>query len=863
MMDKQSLPQGIVTFLFTDIQGSTSLWESRPDLMSAALQLHNSVLRQAIQSHQGVVFKMVGDAIQAAFASPIKALGAAVAAQRGLASAPWNELGPLLVRMGLHAGEAELDPDGDEYLVSHTKNRTARIMSAGHGGQILVSSTVMELLRGHLPQGIHLKDKGEHYLKGLLQPEQLFQVVLPDLPAEFPPLRTEDPHSNLPIPGTPFLNRVIELDEINRLLADPACRLVTLTGIGGTGKTRLAIEAARQGQTLFHSIYFAGLANITSLDDLILNLADAIGYSFLVPSGAQLTLEEAKNQLLRYLVSKNALLVLDNFEQLTGWANILADLLAAAEGVKLLVTSRERLNLPGEWVLELNGLSFPNQDGLGSIQEHAAVQLFVNSAARASRFSVSDADWAAIARICRLLEGIPLGVEMAAAWVKLISPQEILAEIENNANFLEAKWRDIPERQHTLQAVFESSWNLLNPQERDALCRLAVFQGGFRHEAAAQVAGASLFMLAALVDKSFLRRTASGRFEIHPVLRPYAAEKLASHPAAQAEASNRHAVYFSGLLSQQVFDRLKGAEQAEALAVTRSEAQNLRLAFKKLIQMRDFKRLEETLPAVILFFEMNNQRVETQEVIKRLEDLEGVLRQELDQAEGVEPDRPPPSFLKALLGITLASLHHFHHSGYQVSLAASQSMESLELVLDLPDTETKAYTILLSCQGSTHLSVDQRLDLLQKCYAIFKHLDDAWGAALTRLIWADEMNFGSLDFDLARVAYQASLQTFIEVKNNWGKALCLNGLGIMEQKNGNLDEAYRLCSQALELFSQMLNAERVAGLHHLLGEIALAKGSEEDARLHFEANQKYFATQGDQDRQGYYQERLKSLTGQD
>jgi hypothetical protein len=423
-----------------------------------------------------------------------------------------------------------------------------------------------------------------------------------------------------------------------------------------------------------------------------------------------------------------------------------------------------------------------------------------------------------------------------------------------------ANWRDVPERHHTLQAVFETSWRLLNPEERESLCRLAVFQGGFRHEAASQVAGASLSMLASLVDKSLLRRIASGRFEIHPVLRPYAVEKLSSDPDAQAEARARHAHYFSDLLARQVFTKLKGADQLEALAIARAEVQNLRLASKELITQRDYQRLDGILPALILFYEMNNQRVETQEVIKLLTDLEQELRQDL--ARTAEPDLSslPRPFMQALLGITLAALHHFNFSGYPLPLTFHQQDESLQLVLDLPDTEAKAFTILLSSRGSSHLSVDRRLDLLQQCFGIFKQLNDPWGVALTQLIWADEMNFGNIDIDLARPAYQASLQTFAEAKNRWGHALCLIGLATIEQKNGHFEKAYQLCSQALEMFSQLGNLNRVADDHQLLGEIAINKGNLEEARLHFEANLKYFTSLGDQARLQEYQERLSSLS---
>jgi predicted ATPase len=564
---------------------------------------------------------------------------------------------------------------------------------------------------------------------------------------------------------------------------------------------------------------------------------------------------------LHYLADKNALLVMDNFEQLSSHAGFLGDLLAAAEAIKLIVTSRERLNLPGEWVIEINGLSFPSRERNDAVPEFAAVQLFLKSAARASRFNVSEGDWGAIARICQLLEGMPLGVEMAAAWVKILSCQEILAEIENNPNFLVANWRDTPERHHTLSAVFDTSWRLLNPEEREALCRLAIFKGGFRHEAALQVAGASLAMLAGLVDKSLLRRVASGRFEIPPVLRPYAAEKLSSHSTAQSEARIRHAHYYSDLLSQQVFTKLKGADQLEALAIARAEVQNFRLAFKELIAQHDFKRMDGILPAVILFYEMNDQRVETQEVLKLLADLEQVLRNDLALTTGPDLSSLPKPFLQALLGITRAAFLHFKFRGYQSPADAHQPEENLQLVLNLPDTESKAYTILLSCRGPSDLSIDQRLDILQQCFSIFKRLDDSWGAALTQLIWADIMNFGNIDVDLARPAYQASLQTFEEAKNRWGQALCLTGLAMIEQKNRHFEEAYRLCSQALGLFSQLGNSERMAGAHHSLGEIAIEKGNLEEARLHFEANLNYFISLGDKTRQQYYQERLSSLNG--
>jgi len=854
------LPTGTVTFLFTDIQGSVTLWERTPELMASALQVHNSVMRQAIQANGGVVFKTVGDSLQAVFSTASQALKASIEAQRGLQSARWNELGPLQVRMGLHSGEAELDPQGDEYTVSHTKNRVARIMGAGHGGQILISSAVAELLAGQLPEGVSLKDMGEHHLKGLLHPEHLFQVLAPGLPDEFPPLKTGDPQSSLPLQTTPFFGRESELAQIESLLGDPECRLITVTGIGGSGKTRLAIQAARQSRGFQGNVYFIALATITSLDDLILSIAEAIQYSFHAPLGSNLPVEEAKSQLLQYLANKKALLVLDNFEQLTSWAVFLSDMLAAAEEIKLLVTSRERLSIPGEWVLELSGLSYPGQPAHEAIQRYAAVQLFVRVAERVANFTPAESDWPAIVSICQLLEGMPLGIEMAAAWLKMISCQEIAAEITRDLDFLAASWRGVPERHSTLRAVFETSWRLIPEDERQSFCRLAVFRGGFRREAAREIANASLPLLSTLVDKSFVRRVASGRFEIHPILKQYAAEKLAENPVALAEARTRHAHYFSEWMSR-MYEELKGEGQSSALNDLRADTQNLRAACQVLVEQRDFRRLEGVFPAIILFYEMNNQRVELQEIARILDDMQQLLRQELETITEVVSDGLPRSFYQSLLALTLAALHHFTESFQYPQHTVLYQQESLQLIQTLPDSQAKAYAILLNCIGQV-LASDQKLELIQQCFGIFKSMKDTWGAALAQLIWADEMNFSDFDADMARVAYQASLDTFVHAKNIWGQALCLNGITLLGQKVGNYEEAYRLGSQSLEYFNELENMERIAWLHHTLGNIAIAKGSPNDARTHFEANLAHYIQRGDKENQKFYRERLAGLSEQ-
>jgi predicted ATPase/class 3 adenylate cyclase len=851
------LPSGTVTFLFTDIQGSVSLWERTPEQMAEALQIHNAVIRRAVQANGGTVFKEVGDSLQVVFPTASQAFKASIEAQRGLLTAQWNKLGPLAVRMGLHTGEAELDPQGDEYTVSHTKNRVARIMSAGHGGQILISQAVAVLLAGQVPEGAYLKDMGEHHLKGLLYPEHIFQVIAPGLPVEFPPLATGELQSSLPLPTTPFFGREAELAQVEILLGDPECRLITLTGIGGSGKTRLAIQAARHSRLFRGNVFFIALAAISSLDDLIHNIAEAIQYSFRAPLGSNLSIDEAQTQLLRYLADKKALLVLDNFEQLTGWSGFISSMLDGAAEIKLLVTSRERLNLPGEWVLELIGLAYPGQQAHETLLQYAAVQLFVKVAERVGNFTPAEGDWPAIVLICQRLEGIPLGIEMAAALVKMLTCQEIAAEIAQDLDFLSANWRGVPERHTTLRAVFETSWRLLPDEECQVFRRLAVFRGGFRREAAREISNASLSLLSTLVDKSFVRRAASGRFEIHPILNQYAAEKLAEDPAVQAETRLRHAHYYSEWLSRMYKD-LKGEDQLKALAELRVETQNLRAAWQELIEQRDFQRLEQGFPALILFYEMNNRRVGAQEVIELLDDVQKILRQELETMTDAGLGGMPRSFYQSLLALTLAALHHFTEGYHNPKYTALYQQESLQLILGLPDSQAKAYAIILNGIGPGLVS-DQKLELIQQCFGIFKGMGDAWGAALAQLLWADEMYFTGFDMDMSRVAYQASLSTFVKARDNWGQALCLFGITQLEQKAGNLDEAYRLGSQCLELFTQLENDGRIVWIRNLLGDLAIAQGFLDDARAHFESNLDHFLRVGDEQGQKYYQERLASL----
>src|SRR5215218_9558561 len=411
------LPSGTVTFLFTDIEGSTTLWERDREAMTAAVERHLALLDAAIYAHGGTHFKTVGDAVQAAFLTAPAAIAAASDAQRALLDENWGEIGPLRVRMALHAGEAEPDTRGD-YLAAPL-NRLSRLLSAGHGGQILLSQTVQQLSRGALPAGTELLDLGDHRLRDLLHP---------DLPTDFPPLQTLAGHpNNLPHQPTPLLGRERELGEVADLLRREDVHLVTLTGPGGVGKTRLALQAAADLLEVFaDGAFFVELAP----------LADPL----LVPStvaGALGVREEVGQPLITtltaFLRDRQLLLALDNFEHLLPAAPVVSDLLRACPGVKILATSRAPLHLRGEREYPVPALALPDpsrREPVAQLMQYEAIRLFVERAQAATpAFALTEENAAAVTEICRRLDGLPLAIELAAARIKLLPPQALLERL--------------------------------------------------------------------------------------------------------------------------------------------------------------------------------------------------------------------------------------------------------------------------------------------------------------------------------------------------------------------------------------------------------------------------------------------------
>jgi predicted ATPase/class 3 adenylate cyclase len=592
---------GTVTFLFTDIEGSSQLWSQHPEAMRAALARHDALLRTAIEAHGGAVFKTVGDALHAAFATAVDAVSAALAGQRALAVEAWGATGPLRVRMALHSGTAELR-DGDYF--GHALSRAARILDAGHGGQVLLSAASWELARDHLPAEVALRDLGAHWLKSLARPEQIFQFAVPGLPADFPPLQTLDrPTTNLPAQITVFIGRERELAALRDLLGRDDVRLVTLTGPGGTGKTRLSLQVAADALGMFeHGVWFVSLAPIGDPDLVAATIAQALGVR---EAGGRPILELLKS----YLREKRTLLLLDNFEQIVDAAPLVSELLAFAPGLKVLVTSRTTLRLSGEHEYTVPPLGLPPTDdgrrttgrqspNLQTITQYEAVRLFIEraQAARAD-FAVTNDNAPAVAEICHRLEGLPLAIELAAARVKLFPPAALLARLANRLTFLTGGARDLPERQQTIRNTIDWSYQLLDDAEKTLFARLGVFVGGCTIEAAEAVCSAAgdlpidvMEGIAALMDKSLLRQEEGvddePRFVMLETIREYALERLEQSGEAEA-VRRRHTEYYLALAEAAEPWLYSHAESPSWLDRLEEEYDNLRAALGWAIERRE------------------------------------------------------------------------------------------------------------------------------------------------------------------------------------------------------------------------------------------------------------------------------------
>jgi predicted ATPase/class 3 adenylate cyclase/Flp pilus assembly protein TadD len=578
-------PSGTVTFLFTDIEGSTRLWEEYPDLAGAAIIRHDTLLRTTIEYHKGYVFKTVGDAFCAAFTTAAAAVAAAVAAQRALAATPWPApVGPIQVRMGLHTGMAE-ERDGDYF--GPNLNRVARLMSAGHGGQILLSRATEELVRDRLPPGVTLRNLGEQRLKDLIRPESIFQVVAPDMVNEFPPLKTlERKTHNLPRETTAFIGRERETAALIDLLRQREVALVTLTGYPGVGKTRLSLHVVEALREEFaEGIWFIEFSAISDPAEVAGTIMDTLHVREV---GGSPPLET----LTGYLQDKQILLVLDNFDRVVAAGPAIITLLENAPGLKMLISSGTALEVQGEHIYRVASLSLPNMRQplrAAELLQYEAVRLFVERAGEITPgFALTDATATAIAGICVRLDGLPLALELAAARTRLLTPQAILARLDHRLNLLTGGPRDLPARHRTLRAALTWSHELLDPSAQILFRRLALFPDGATLEAIEAVCitpGANedvLNDLNSLVTHSLVQRKEQDydetRFTMLETIREYAAEQLQG--SGEIETLMPRYVAYYRTRAEAAERGWEGADQAVWMARMEMDHSNVRAALQ-------------------------------------------------------------------------------------------------------------------------------------------------------------------------------------------------------------------------------------------------------------------------------------------
>lgn len=787
-----ALPTGRVTFLFTDIESSTKLWEQYPDAMKAALARHDMLLKHVFEAHQGYVFKTVGDAFCVAFAQAADALMAAVEAQRALQVEECAEIGRLRVRMALHTGAAE-ERDGD-YL-GPTLNRCARLLSVAYGDQILISSATQERAHGHLPDKTGLRDLGEHRLRDLAKSERVSQLLHPELPREFPALKSLDfIPNNLPLQLTSFIGRERELNEIKNLIAGIGAkhasplqiRLVTLTGAGGCGKTRLSLQiGADLIEEFSDGVWLIELASLSDPTLVLQAVASSLGIR--EQSGRSLT-----DTLLDYLQSKQLLLILDNCEHVISACAQLADaLLRRCPKLKILASSREALGIAGESNYPIFPLPLPEMrpqssgktNSWSALAQCESVRLFVERAtAVLPTFAITAQNASAVVQICQRLDGIPLAIELAAARVKALSVEQIAARLDDCFRLLTGGNRAALPRQQTLRAAMDWGYDLLTEPERALLRRLSVFASGFTLDAVEAICsdrarglspllGISdsevLDLLTNLVGKSLVLvedRDQEMRYRLLETVRQYARDKLLEVNESEI-FRRRHRDYFLKF-AEPTEARLQGREQETWLRRLEREHENLRVAFDWSLAIGD-----------------------TEAGLRLAGDLWFFWHVHGDWSEG-------RAYLEAALATS---------PGSEAKSVRAKAIHGAG--------------VLAWRQGD----YERATELIQQSWALYRELGNRQQLAYCPNVLGLIAHHQG-DDERAVVLLEESLRLFRELGDKRGIAYALNILGLIAHRQGDNERAAKLCEEGLALRRELEDKRGIALALRLLGGVVLHQG---------------------------------------
>ncbi len=817
-----STPTGTVTFLFTDIEGSTKLWDQHPEAMREALERHDRLMHQSITANDGVVFKTMGDAFCVAFHTAPQALRAALTAQQRLQSETWPQDAYLGVRMALHTGTAD-ERDGDYY--GPPLNRIARLLSTGYGGQVLLSLPTYELIRDALPAQCTLQDLGAHSLRDLARPEQVYQLCHPDLLSDFSPLKSLDNPAlpnNLPLQLTSFIGRERELEKIKELL--DKTRLLTLTGSGGCGKTRLSLQAAADVLDTFpDGVWLVELAPITDPDLVPKAVADVLG----IEEQPGKTLIQVLTESLK---SKTMLLVLDNCEHLLdACAHVSDSLLRACPNVKVLASSREALNVAGEQTYRVPSLSLPDPKAIQTPQrlsQYEAVRLFIDRAVLVKpEFAVTNANAPALVSVCHRVDGIPLAIELAAARLRSLSVEEVNTRLDNRFRLLTGGSRTALPRQQTLRALIDWSYDLLTDQEKLLLIRLSVFSGGWSLAASESVCVSEeiedwevMDLLASLADKSLVQAdTAEGqtRYRFLETVRQYARDRLAESEESFAVRARHRDYYLT--MAEEIRPQVTGSEQAHWLSVLETEHDNLRQALTFCLEEADGGqkglRLGGSLQA---FWQIRGHVSEGRERLTALlsrSDAQDRTKGRADALNGAG---------------SLARMQS------EYGQARSLYEESLEIKRELGDRQGIAGSLnnlglLALSQGDTR-SAEM---LYQEALSINRELGNRAGEAIN-LNNLGEVASDQADYAAARSWYEESLGIERELGNQNGIAASLINLGIVASEQGDYAVARSWYEESLAINRELGDRRGIAIALGTLGTVACSLGDYALARSFLE-----------------------------
>jgi predicted ATPase/class 3 adenylate cyclase len=804
------LPTGTVTFLFTDLESSTRLWEQHTEAMRDALARHDALLREAVEAHSGQIVKGRGDGLHAVFETADRAVDAAVTGQVALGREAWNETGPLRVRMGLHTGAAE-QREGDYF--GPVLNRAARLMSAAHPGQVLCSQATADLVRDSLLSPVGLVDLGAHRLQDLTRTETIFQVTHPDLPAEFPLFRSLDVlPGNLPRQVTSFVGRGDELARVVGELEDAP--LVTLTGVGGVGKTRLALEVAAVVVPNYRD--GAWLCELAGVRDPAA-VPDAVSEVFNLEQSRGLTPRDA---LMRFLRSKVLLLVLDNCEHLLKpAAQLVTEIVRECPGVRVLATSREGLNVAGERIVGVGSLSVP--EGVEQVDVVAgsdAVRLFIDRAeAVRTEFVLDHDNAAAVAQVCQRLDGVPLAIELAAARVAMLTPPELAKRLDQRFRILTGSERGAVERHQTLRAAIDWSYELLDDAERALLDRLSVFAGGFTLAAAEAVASgggidsdAVFDLLAVLVARSLVEADTEGaesRYRLLETIRQYAQERLEADADA-ARVRDEHARYFAAFGEAAIAGLASPAELDWWQRFSR-EIDNVRVALTWAIENRD---IDTTLRLMAL---------DDARLVTFSPELSGVLRPAAEPAMAIPGIADDPRYPTVLL---CAAMHCYAQGDLEGVARYCDDALAAEARLGV-DPNSSVWTTRIWV-ALTEGNVDEYVEYAERALAICRGSEKGvrLAMALTGAAMAHSLKGGDMAVAIAEVDEVLPLAQDLAIPSLLGSTRASAAFVLADVQP---DRALVLMREAL----QAKEAHRIRGqpVHSILGDVAERLGDRRHA----------------------------------